>query len=151
MKPTVLVSGLIEENGKFLLVKEKIGSWAGIWNFPSGYVESDKTIDEAVLKEVKKRTCLDTEVEGLVGVYQRISKALKSDKNIVRIVFKMKILSGEVCFPDEEIEEAAWLSADEIRKMPDTKIAFGVQETIIDYLERGFMPQKIYSARKMQI
>jgi ADP-ribose pyrophosphatase YjhB (NUDIX family) len=151
MRPSLVVLGLIENGGKFLLVKPRIGLMAGHWTLPSGHVEDGETLDSAVVREIKAKTCLDTEIEGLVGVYQRISRTIEAEKHVVRVVFKMKHLGGEVCCYEEHMEAGDWFTPDRIRKIPDSQIVFGVKEALIDYLERGFTPQKVYSSRKMQV
>ena len=39
----VVVGGILEIDGKFLLVQENKGRWKGIWNIPAGSLEDNES------------------------------------------------------------------------------------------------------------
>ncbi|GAG11876.1 unnamed protein product [marine sediment metagenome] len=57
--------GLIECNGKLLLLQRTKAPFEHYWNLPAGYVESDESPPQAVIREVNEETGLVVEVEEL--------------------------------------------------------------------------------------
>ncbi|WP_397311263.1 NUDIX domain-containing protein [Paenibacillus ihbetae] len=65
----VAVGGIVEnENGEILLVKVRNG-----WVFPGGQVEVGENLIEALMREVKEESGIDTTVSHLIGVYSNTS------------------------------------------------------------------------------
>lgn len=121
----IICSGLIEKDGKYLLVKEKTGTPKGLWNNPGGHKDKD-SIKEAVKREVKEETGFDVKVGKLVGAY--------TSSQIKKYVFKAKIIGGELECPPDEIEEAKWFSVDEVKQLKN--ITFGALRSIVDHSDR---------------
>ncbi|WP_233182849.1 NUDIX hydrolase [Paenibacillus sonchi] len=62
----VAVGGIVEnEQGEVLLVKTYHGGWV----FPGGQVEAGENLIEALIREIKEESGIDTEVSRLIGVY----------------------------------------------------------------------------------
>ena len=60
------VCGLvIADDGKWLVVKKTYGGLKGKWSLPAGFVQPGETADEAVVREVKEETGIETEVTTL--------------------------------------------------------------------------------------
>lgn len=59
---------VVGDDGRFLLIKEKNGTY----NFPGGNVESDETIDQAVIREVQEESGYRVALTGVVGWYQSV-------------------------------------------------------------------------------
>lgn len=49
----IVVGGIIEKDGKFLLVQEGKEECRGKWNIPAGHLEPNETILDGVKREVK--------------------------------------------------------------------------------------------------
>jgi 8-oxo-dGTP diphosphatase len=141
----IVAGGLLERDGKFLLVNAKIGVPKGLWNLPAGRVGEGETIEETAVREVKEETGLDVKIQGIVGVYHRLKN--KYGNNMIRVNFRMEILGGELNPPEDEISEAGWFSLEEIKAMPDSGFAFATKECVLDYSERGFVKQGMFSTR----
>ncbi len=122
-----ICSDLIEKDGKYLLVKAKVGTPKGLWNNPGGHKDKD-SIKDAVKREVKEETGFIVEVENLIGTF--ISGEVK------KYVFKVKIIGGKLECPPDEIEETKWFSVDEVKKLKD--ITFGALQSVIDYSNKKF-------------
>jgi 8-oxo-dGTP pyrophosphatase MutT (NUDIX family) len=121
----IICSGLIEKDGKYLLVKEKVGTPKGLWNNPGGHKDKD-SIKEAVKREVREETGFDVKVGKLVGTY--------TSSQIKKYVFEAKIIGGKLESPPDEIEEAKWFSVDEVKQLKN--ITFGALRSIIDHSDK---------------
>lgn len=64
-----LVSVVVEQEGKFLLVQESKPGRERLYNVPGGHVEGHETLQEAAVREVKEESGYDVELTGLLGVY----------------------------------------------------------------------------------
>ena len=120
-------SGLIEQDGKYLLIKACVGVAKGFWNNPGGHQDEGETIEESAIREVKEETGYDVEIIRLIGTYAR-----KAQKH----VFEMKIVGGEQNVPPEEIEDARWFTVEEIKKLKP--ITFGGRQSVIDHADTKF-------------
>ena len=85
--------GLIECNGKLLLLQRTKAPFEHCWNLPAGYVESDECPLLAVIREVNEETGLMVEVEELIDVYFFTDDPRG---NGILIVYKCKSVGGEL-------------------------------------------------------
>ncbi|MEA2053695.1 MAG: NUDIX hydrolase [Candidatus Thermoplasmatota archaeon] len=67
--PKLTVDGVVIKDKKILLIKRKNDPFKGRWALPGGFVEYGETVEEAVVREVKEETGLETTVQSLLGVY----------------------------------------------------------------------------------
>ncbi len=105
----IIAGGVIEKDGKYLLVQEAQRKFRGLWNVPSGHVEPDELLTEAAIREVKEETGLDVE---LTGVCQ-IGTHLFPGEAFALIMFTTRVLGGEVTVDHSEILDARWFTYDE--------------------------------------
>lgn len=66
--PEITVAAVVEANGRFLVVEERIDGRLVI-NQPAGHVEPGETLLEAVVREVREETAWLFTAQELVGVY----------------------------------------------------------------------------------
>jgi ADP-ribose pyrophosphatase YjhB (NUDIX family) len=112
-KNNVVVSNIIENDGKILLFREKLKNCYGKWNFPGGKLDLDEDILTCAKREAKEETGFDIEPKYLIAVYQ-YSRPLKD--NVIRFTFKSDIPSGKSKI-DKEVLEVRWLTINEIKGM----------------------------------
>lgn len=129
----VIVGGLLERQGKVLLVKAKVGVPKGLWNLPAGHLKENEGVFKAVEREVQEETGYRAKVIGLVGVYHRIG----GGRNVIRLNYKCDIVGGKEISSSREIECVKWFSLRDVKRMPAKDFAWGTRETIYDYFERG--------------
>src|SRR6185312_11145941 len=67
-KPDVTVAALIERDGRFLVVEERIGRRIVI-NQPAGHVEDGETLEAAVRRETLEETAWHFTPSALLGLY----------------------------------------------------------------------------------
>ena len=130
-KPSVTVAAVIERDGRFLFVEERIDGRL-VLNQPAGHLDPGESLLAACRREVLEETAHRFEPEGLVGVY-RWHYAAK-DVTFLRFCFMGKILSQEQRPLDKEIVRLHWLTPDELEKRKAEHRSPLVQKCVDDYL-----------------
>jgi ADP-ribose pyrophosphatase YjhB (NUDIX family) len=110
---------LIDEDGKWLVVKKKYGGLKGKWSIPAGFVEAGETVDEAAVREVFEETGILGEIVSVLGIRTGVIKGTTSDN---MIVFLLKKKSGALMPAEGEIESASFLTPEELKKDPATSL-----------------------------
>jgi 8-oxo-dGTP diphosphatase len=67
--PAPTAMGLIERDGKLLILKRAIDPNRGKWEFPGGFVESGEGPAEALSREVSEETRLTIKIIRILGAY----------------------------------------------------------------------------------
>lgn len=109
----ILVGGIIEQNGKYLLVQEAKEKCKGKWNIPAGHLEENETIIEGAKREILEETGYNVELTGLV----QLSNKVTEKDNWLSIIFSAKIINGSIKYNQSEILAASWYSLEEIKSM----------------------------------
>ncbi|MCX6708454.1 MAG: NUDIX hydrolase [Candidatus Woesearchaeota archaeon] len=112
--PKVVVSGLVEKDGKVLLVKEILESKLPYWIVPGGKVEFGESLVDAVKRELKEETNLDVEVLRLLDFKEHI--VMKYDYHTVVFFFLVKPLNESIKLPGE-ILDAKFFAKDELKSI----------------------------------
>ena len=73
---TIIVGGVIEKNGKFLLIQEAQEKCRGKWSIPAGHLDPNENIFDAAKREVFEETGCKVE---LTGILQIGNKVLEND------------------------------------------------------------------------
>ena len=142
-KPSVTVAAVIERDGRFLLVEEKIDGRL-VLNQPAGHLDPGETLVAACRREVMEETAHRFEPAGLVGVY-RWHYAAK-DVTFLRFCFAGRILGTEKKPLDKEIVRLHWLTVDELRKRTSEHRSPLVQKCVDDFLAGRRFPLELFSA-----
>ena len=109
----IIVGGVLEKDGKYLLVQEAQEKCYGKWNLPAGQLDPNETIIEAAKREIKEESGLDVE---LTGVCQIGNRKLEDDV-FVSVIFSTKVLGGDIKFDPNEILDVKWFSYEELLSM----------------------------------
>ena len=102
--------GIIPIGGRLVLGKRAINPRLGYWSFPSGYVNRGEAVETAVAREVREETCLEVEVERLLGLYSEV------DNPIVLAVYVARPVGGKLGVGDE-VSEVGLFSPDELPEL----------------------------------
>lgn len=130
--PHVTVSVLVEKDGRFLMVEERVNG-APVINQPSGHWERGETLFAGAIRETLEETCWDVELTDLLGIYEYEPPEL--GYTFIRFMFIGRALSER---SDRELDKAIlrsmWLSEAEIRKQIERHRSPMVLRAIEDYL-----------------
>jgi ADP-ribose pyrophosphatase YjhB (NUDIX family) len=112
---TVIVGGVIEKNGKFLLVQEAQEKCRGKWNIPAGHLDPNETIFDGAKREIFEETGCKVDLTGVIQIGNRI---LENDI-FVSIVFSTKLLDENIHYDKNEILDVKWFTYDELLNMKE--------------------------------
>lgn len=86
--PTPVVAALVFIDEKLVIVSSKNKD---LWGLPGGYVSINESLEQAVVREVHEETNLHVKVTGFHASYPMV----KSERNLLFIVFKAEVDSGK--------------------------------------------------------
>ena len=109
------VGGLVVRDESLLVVRMSYGPSLGRWMIPGGLVDPGETLDTAVAREVLEETGVIARPIGVVGIRSR-ADGLNTDNYVL---FLLEPLSGEPTPDEREIEEARYMTFDEIAERED--------------------------------
>jgi ADP-ribose pyrophosphatase YjhB (NUDIX family) len=142
-KPSVTVAAVVERDGRFLTVEERIDRRL-VLNQPAGHLDPGESVIAACGREVLEETAHRIEVESLVGVY-RWHYAAK-DVTFLRFCFAGRVLGTEHRPLDKGIVAARWLSLEELRERSAEHRSPLVLKCVEDYLAGHRFPLQLFSA-----
>ncbi|KAG6413894.1 hypothetical protein SASPL_126609 [Salvia splendens] len=100
-------------NNQVLVVKEKWScSCSGVWKLPTGFIDKSEELFSGAVREVKEETGIDTEFMELVA-FRHVHR-VAFEKSDLLFVCMLKPLSLEIQIDENEIEDAKWISVDEL-------------------------------------
>lgn len=114
----VIVGGIVEKDGKVLLVQEKKEKCYGKWNIPAGHLDFNESIKQGAIREIKEETGCDVELNGILYIANRIL----NDDLFIMIIFSTKLVNENIKYDKSEILDAQWFSYDEIMNQMDDKL-----------------------------
>jgi ADP-ribose pyrophosphatase YjhB (NUDIX family) len=127
MKLLVGIAGAIVKDKKLLLTKRHpdMKQFPNFWTFPAGHLEeTDKTMKDTVIRELKEEVNLDFIPKSKLGFYETTYE----NKRIFSLVF-LGEWSGEIKRQEDEVSEVGWFTYEETK---DLQIAFCYKEAIED-------------------
>ena len=132
-KPNTTVAALIERDGRFLLVEERINGELKL-NQPAGHVEQNEAIAAACVREGLEETGYHIQPTALVGIYYWTPPE-RSHMTYLRFAFAAEVIGEEVGYQlDEGIERPVWLTYEEIVARRDQHRSPLLLGCIDDYL-----------------
>lgn len=115
--------GILQRNGRFLLIRRAEGIRAGgCWCFPGGAIESGETSAQAIVREMAEEVGL--RVRAIEQVWQSSREA--EGETLVLDWWRVKTTGGRLQPNPAEVAEVRWLAAEEIRNHPS--VLPGLQE-----------------------
>jgi 8-oxo-dGTP diphosphatase len=112
---------LIDDKGRWLVVKKKYGGLKGMWSLPAGFVDEGETLEQAAQREVKEETGLDAETVGIIGIRSGVIKDKISD-NMVLFLLEQKDMAQTPVPCEDEISEVGWMTKEELLQCRETSV-----------------------------
>jgi 8-oxo-dGTP diphosphatase len=113
------VSGIVEYNDRWLVVKKTYSGLKGKWSFPAGFVDEGETVEEAIIREIYEETGIEAVVTDIIGIRSGVIKNKISDN---LILFQLKAISTEITIEEREIETAAFFTRAELAADRDSSL-----------------------------
>jgi 8-oxo-dGTP pyrophosphatase MutT (NUDIX family) len=142
-KPSVTVAAVIERDGKFLFVEERIDGRL-VLNQPAGHLDPGESLAAACAREVLEETAHRFQPTGLVGVY-RWHYAAK-DITFLRFCFRGNVSAEDKGRKlDKEIVKLHWLSPAELESRKAEHRSPLVKKCVEDFLAGRNFPLQLFS------
>lgn len=124
------VGAIVLDKGALLLVKRDREPARGLWSLPGGRVEAGETLREALVREVREETGIEIDVDGLIGVAERI---VRDDDGAIAFHY---VILDYACTPrgtevtaGDDASEARWVPVGELS---DLSLTAGLLEFLAD-------------------
>jgi 8-oxo-dGTP pyrophosphatase MutT (NUDIX family) len=141
-KPSATVAAVIEREGRFLLVEERIDGRL-VLNQPAGHLDPGESLVAACRREVLEETAHRFEPTGLIGIY-RWHYAPK-DVTFLRFCFRGRIEGVENRPLDEPVVGLHWLTREELAaRRPDHRSPL-VLRCVEDFMAGRQFPLEVFS------
>jgi len=134
-RPEVCVGGIALHDGNLLLIRRGHGPAAGQWSVPGGRVEHGETLAEAVTREVREETGLESVCGEFLGWVEQID-----DENLghhfVILDFEVTVLDDTEPVGGDDAAEAAWVPLGQVidRNLVDGLAEFLHEHGILDVI-----------------
>lgn len=93
--PMLAVDGIVlRRNGKIVLIRRANEPYRGKLALPGGFVEIGESVEDAVRREVREETGLETEIIRLVGVYSDPERDPRG--HVVSVCFLLREIGGSL-------------------------------------------------------
>lgn len=124
---------IFDEHGRVLLARHANG---GVWSTPGGAIDPDEGPQDAVVREVWEELGLRVEPTRCLGSFGgpefRITYANGDVVAYVITAFECRRLGGEIRPDGDEVLEARYVAADELRDLPLSAWATVVLPTLME-------------------
>lgn len=135
-----VVGGLLEKNGKILLVREarRKGPDHGKWNHPAGWIDVGENPIEAVKREVLEESGFSFTPKYLLGIYslvrKDIEKELGATPHAIKMIFIGDISETQNETLEDDVTETKWFSPEEIDAMDKATLRdLDIKQIVKDY------------------
>lgn len=110
---TVIVGGVIERDGKYLLIQEAKEKCRGKWWFEMGHLDDGESLFEGAIREIKEECGFDVELTGICSI------VAQPERSLLGFYFTTRILTDTLKYDSAEILDAKWFTYEEILAMKD--------------------------------
>lgn len=112
-RPDLTVAAVVERDGRFLVVEERIGA-SLVLNQPAGHVEDGESLVQAVIRETREETAWGFEPRHLLGCY--LWRNPRNGRTTMRVAIAGDVHDHRPRQPlDRGIVAAHWLTTSELR------------------------------------
>ena len=111
-----IVLGIVTNSEKILIVRRKEKEKNLLWQFPGGEREIGETDEQAVLREIKEETGVESSIIKCLG--DRIHPYTNREMSY----WACDYISGGISISDDDLAEAKWINITEIKEYFTTDI-----------------------------
>ncbi len=110
---------IISDDDKVLMEREISRNGDRFWTFPKGHMEAGETETQTAIRETKEEVGLDVEIIDEKPIDNNYF--LHDGKVLKRVMYFLAKVVGdaEIKIQAEEVEQARWMSFDEVRELAD--------------------------------
>ncbi len=126
--PLLAVDGIVLLEGKLVAVRRRYDPFRGQHAIPGGVVEYGESLEEAVVREVREETGLETKVVSLIGIYSRPDRDPRG--HVVSAVYELEAIGGAL----ESGSDASGVELIDLEELPE--MGFDHETIIADYRAR---------------
>jgi len=136
--PEVTVAAVVEIDGRFLMVEERIGDRL-VLNQPAGHLEDRETLLEAAIRETREETAWRFHPEALVGVY--LWRSPVTERSFLRFAFCGTVDDHQPKLTlDKGIVRTLWMSYEQLLAQPARLRSPMVTRCLEDYRRGSRQP-----------
>ena len=111
------VDAIIIYDDRLVLIRRKNEPFRGMQALPGGFVEKDETVEQAVARETKEETGLDTVIVRLIGVYSDPGRDPRGPT--VSICYRLAVTGGSPWLRPMPLP-SSWYRPARCRRWPST-------------------------------
>jgi 8-oxo-dGTP pyrophosphatase MutT (NUDIX family) len=131
-QPDLTVAAVVERDGQFLLVEERVGNRM-VFNQPAGHVERNEPLLDAVIREALEETAWTFHPAALIGIY--LWDQPEKKRSFLRFTFCGHVTTHDPERPlDRGIKRAVWMDRQQILARSSRLRTPMVLKCIDDYL-----------------
>ena len=125
-----VVIGIVNKDGKVLMIKRAKSEGNLIWAFPGGKVEDGETKKQACVREVLEETGINVKVEQVLG------ERIHPDTNADITYFLCNYVSGQIkILNEDEVVDIEYKNKEEFNRDVKTDVYPPVEEYIKNYIK----------------
>lgn len=144
-----IIEGREQNQGKYLMVEELSSNNQIVYNQPAGHVETNESIQDAIIREVLEETGVEFQPTALVGTY--FLNPADNGKYYLRFCFT-GYTKGEIKLKphDKDIISADWMSIEQIKSLIPQHRSGLILKCLDDYLsgKRYPLDNLVYSSNE---
>ncbi|MCD4687368.1 MAG: NUDIX hydrolase [Anaerolineae bacterium] len=110
----ITVSAAVRRGDEFLFVHDTHSEFAGLWTFPTGFVDQGEMPDAAAIRETSEETSVECALEGLISV----TTIMWRGAPMLYLVYLAHYISGDPTPDGKEADAAAFLGLDALTSLP---------------------------------
>jgi ADP-ribose pyrophosphatase YjhB (NUDIX family) len=140
--PHVTVAAVVERNGRFLMVREKSEAGSLVYNQPAGHLQENESLVQAVVRETLEETGWQITPTSVLSM--RLYTSPVNQITYLRTSFAAEAVAHYPDYAiDPVIEEALWMSEDEILQRQEQLRSHLVLQAIRDYRKGQRFPLEL--------
>lgn len=125
-----VVVGIVNKEGKILMIKRRKQEENLVWAFPGGKVEEGETKEQACIREVFEETGINVKIKEILG------ERVHPNTNVKITYFLCNYVSGQIMILDEnEIIDIAYKNNEEFNRDVKTDVYPPVKKYIKEYIK----------------